>query len=233
MIKDMKLVIGTAFILVLACACKLETSSATNRNANANSNANANRATVETASAPQAVSNCGLAMPAAPTIDGLKLRMTPAEVLALFPKSDQDADIMARVAKAPSKFGEQGFLVKLDNYPPKIKSADLTRVDVTFLDGRAYIYNFGYNGPKYAQVDDFVTKVVQGTSLPPVSQWQDYVGLETQLKTLTCKDFEVRVFAGGEGGNLNYVLLTDLEADKTVKERRAKAKAQAKPTPNP
>lgn len=231
MITEMKIAIGIAFILVFAGACKLETSSATNQSANAN--ANANRATVETASAPQTVSNCGLAMPAAPSIDGLKLRMTPTEILALFPKSDQDAEIMARLTKAPSKFGEQGFLVKLDNYPAKNKTADLTRVDVTFLDGRAYIYNFSYNGPKYPQVDDFVAKFVEETNLPPVNQWQDYLGLENQLKTLTCKDFEVRVFAGGEGGNLNYVLLTDLEADKTVKDRRAKAKAQAKPTTSP
>ena len=228
----MKTVIGTALILVFAGACKLETSSAT-PNRNANANANSNRATVETAFAPQPVSNCGLAMPAAPAIDGLRLRMTPAEILALFPKSDQDSEIKARLAKAPSKFGEQGFLVRLDNYPAKIKTSDLTRVDVTFMDGRAYIYNFSYNGPKYAQVDDFVAKFVEGTSLPPVNQWQDYVGLETQMKVLTCQDFEVRVFAGGEGGNLNYVLLTDLEADKTLKDRRAKAKAQAKPSATP
>jgi hypothetical protein len=229
----MKIVIGSAFILVFACTCKLETSSAPNRSANANASANANRATVETASTPQAVSNCGLAMPAAPSIDGLKLRMTAPEILALFPRSDQDSQISARVAKAPSKYGESGFLITLADYPAKNKTADLTRVDVTLLDGKAYIYNFGYNGPKYPQVDDFVAKFIQGTSLPAADQWQDSVGLESQLKVLTCKDFEVRVFVGGETGNLNYVQLMDLEADKTMQDRRAKAKAQAKPSPSP
>jgi hypothetical protein len=57
--------------------------------------------------------------------------------------------------------------------------------------------------------------------------------MDNQMKVLTCQDFEVRVFAGGEGGNLNYVLLTDLEADKTLKDRIKKAKAQAKPSPSP
>lgn len=234
MIRDMKTIIGAALILVFACACKLESSSATpNRNANANANANANQATVETASAPQLVSNCGLAMPAAPSIDGLKLRMTAPEILALFPKSDQDSQIAARLAKAPSKHGQQGFLIRLEDYPPKNKTADITRVDVEFLDGKAYVYNFGFNGPQYPHVDDFVTKFIQGTSLPAADQWQAYPGMDNQMKVLTCQDFEVRVFAGGEGGNLNYVLLTDLEADKTLKDRIKKAKAQAKPSPSP
>ena len=228
---NMRIIIGVAFILVFAGACKLESSATPNRNANANADANANRATVETAPAPPRVSNCGLAMPAAPSIDGLKLRMTPPEILALFPKSDQDSQISARVAKAPSKYGVQGFLIRLQDYPPKNKTADITRVDVEFLDGKAYIYNFGFNGPQYQHVDDFVTKFIEGTGLPAASQWQDYPGMESQMKVLTCQDFEVRVFAGGEGGNLNYVLLTDLEADKTLKDRIKKAKAQAKPTP--
>ena len=236
MIRDMKIVIGTALILVFACACKLESSSANpnpNRNANADANSNANRAIVETAPAPQLVSNCGLSMPAAPSIDGLKLRMTAPEILALFPKSDQDAQIAARLAKAPGKHGQQGFLIRLADYPPKNKTADVTRVDVEFLDGKAYVYNFGFNGPQYQHVDDFVTKFIQGTSLPTADQWQAYPGMDNQMKVLTCQDFEVRVFAGGEGGNLNYVLLTDLEADKTLKDRIKKAKAQAKPSPSP
>src|SRR5438132_1032499 len=41
----------------------------------------------------------------------------------------------------------------------------------------------------------------------------------------------IRVFAGGTGGNLNYVLMSDLEADKKLKDRRAKARAKATPTP--
>jgi hypothetical protein len=90
------------------------------------------------------------------------------------PKSDQDAQIAARLAKAPGKHGQQGFLIRLADYPPKNKTADVTRVDVEFLDGKAYAYNFGYNGPQYQHVDDFVTKFIQGTSLPAADQWQAY-----------------------------------------------------------
>jgi hypothetical protein len=232
MIMNMKkLIVPALFIFcIFPCACKLETSSAT---PNSNVNANLNRPGADKPVSSQPVSNCGLTMPAAPSIVGLKLRMTAPEILALFPKSDQDSEIAARLAKAPSKYGEQGFLIRLEDHPSQNKTADITRVDVTLLDGRAYIYNFGYKGPQYPQVNDFVSKFVQGTTLPAAEQWQDYVGLENQLKILTCKDFEVRVFAGGEGGNLNYVLLTDLDAQKTLEERRAKAKAQAKPSTSP
>ena len=232
MIMSMKKLIILALLIssMFASTCKLETSSAT---PNSNVNANVNVAGADKPVSSQPVSNCGLTMPAAPSILGLKLRMTAPEILALFSKSDQDSEIAARLAKAPSKYGEQGFLIRLADHPSQNKSGDITRVDVTLLDGRAYIYNFGYKGPQYPQVNDFVSKFVEGTNLPPADQWQDFVGLENQLKILTCKDFEVRVFAGGEGGNLNYVLLTDLDAQKTLDERRAKAKAQAKPSTSP
>jgi hypothetical protein len=49
------------------------------------------------------------------------------------------------------------------------------------------------------------------------------------MKTLKCMDFETQIFAGGKGGNLNYVMMRDLIADKTQKERRAKAKKNASP----
>jgi hypothetical protein len=57
--------------------------------------------------------------------------------------------------------------------------------------------------------------------------------LDTQLKILACKEFEVRVFAGGKGGNLNYVQLSDLVASVTLKDRRKKARAKAAASPSP
>jgi hypothetical protein len=75
----------------------------------------------------------------------------------------------------------------------------------------------------------FVEKFVDGTSLPAADQWEAYPGLDTQMKTLTCKDFEIRVFAGGKGGNLNYILVKDLGAEEMLKARRKKARAMASP----
>jgi hypothetical protein len=55
--------------------------------------------------------------------------------------------------------------------------------------------------------------------------------MDNQLKTLKCTDFEVEVFAGGKGGNLNYVKVKDLSAEKKLNDRRAKAAAKATPAP--
>ena len=68
---------------------------------------------------------------------------------------------------------------------------------------------------------------------PAVDQWDAYVGMDNQLKTLTCSEFEVRAFAGGQGGSLNYVVVKDLVADQKLKDRRAKARAQQSPTSSP
>ena len=57
--------------------------------------------------------------------------------------------------------------------------------------------------------------------------------MDTQLKILKCTEIEIRVFAGGQGGSLNYVLMRDLVADKKLKERKDKARQNATPETKP
>jgi len=222
----------TLLLLVFACACKLETAANPNANANANANAKASPSIESnTGLGEQQPSNCSLTRAAAPVLNDLKLGMTREEVLALFPGSKDDAEVKSNLSRAPGAQGESELIIRPANFGSKEKFPGISHINFSLLDGRVASINIGYSGPQYAQVDDFVTKFVTGTNLPPADQWAAYPGLDTQLKTLTCKDFEIRVFAGGEGGNQNYVLLTDLEARKTLRDRRAKARAQATPTP--
>lgn len=227
MIKDMRILVGTALLLVFTYGCKLETSSA-----NPNANAKAGPSIASTPSTEQSQSTCSLTMEAAPVAEGLKLGITPDEVVAALPGSKDDPEVQSGLAKPASKLGVSSFVVHADKLKPKEKFERIVHFTFSLLDGRVSSINIGYNGPAYANVDEFVTSFIKGTNLPPADQWQAYPGLETQLKTVTCKDFEVRVFAGGENGSQNYVLLTDLEAKKTLKDRRAKARAQATPTPD-
>ncbi len=215
-------------ILSVSVACKVDLSSASPNGNSANANTQvANAGTGN----DQQQSNCALTKAVAPVLNGLRLGMTPDEVLALFPGSKADDKLRPDVNIAETKFGNSSFIVRPSLYETKENFKGIRQITFAFLDSRVSSINIGYEGPAYPHVDQFVTRFVEGTSLPPADQWQGYVGLDNQLKILTCKDFEVRVFAGGEGGNLNYVLLTDLEADKKLKERRAKAKAQATPSP--
>ena len=174
---------------------------------------------------------CSLTMDQAPVINGLRLGMTPEQVLALFPGSSEDAEVRASLSSPPSQFGVSSFVIRPERYESKEKFAGVSQISLTQLDGRVSSFSIGYNGPEFSHVDKFVAKFVAGTNLPPPAHWESYVGMDNQLKTLKCADFEARVFAGGPGGNLNYVLMRDLVADKKLKERRDKAEAKATPTP--
>src|SRR2546428_1181341 len=154
--------------------------------------------------------SCQLTLAQAPVLSGLKLGMTPDQVLPLFPGSKYDPEVRSSLARPSSQFGVSSFVIRPGRYESKEKFAGIKQITFTLLDGRVSNFTIGYNGPEYSHVDKFVTKFIEGTNLPPVDQWEAYVGMDNQLKILTCTDFEVRVFAGGPGGNLNYVLVKDL-----------------------
>jgi hypothetical protein len=187
--------------------------------------------TAQVSTAPQEKVPCTLTLAGAPTIKGLHLGMAPDEVLALFPGSKEDAQVRASVSAAPSEFGVSNFVIRPAQYGSKDKFTGINQISLNLFDGRVAALTIGYDGPAYSHVDKFVEKVLEGTNLPGVEQWEAYVGMDNSLKILKCADFEVNVFIGGAGGNLNYVLLKDLVADKKLKDRRAKARAKASPTP--
>ena len=196
-----------------------------------NANATVQSPTQTTDASAQDKPPCELTLAGVPDIKGLRLGMTPEQVLALFPGSNEDAEIRSNLAKPPSPFGVSSFVVRPDKFGSKDKFSGISQITFSLLDGRVSNFSVGYNGPEYSHVDKFVAKFVEGTNLPAVDQWEAYVGMDNQLKILKCTDFEIRVFAGGPGGNLNYTLMRDLEADKKLKDRRDKARAQATPSP--
>jgi hypothetical protein len=226
------LVIALSIIGFSALACS-EYQSARSQGAQTNSASPSAPATKTSPAATQEKAACDLTQAGAPDIKGLRLGMTPEQVLALLPGSDQDAEVRARLANPPSNFGVSSFVLRPEKYGSKETFAGISQITFTLLDGRVSSFSAGYNGPEWPHVDKFVTKISEGTSLPPVDQWEPYVGMDNQLKILKCVDFEIRVFAGGPGGNLNYVSMSDLLAAKKLKERRDKARASATPEPSP
>lgn len=176
---------------------------------------------------------CSLPAAQVPGVGGLKLGMTVEQVLALFPGSGEDPEVRSTLARPASPLGVSGLLIRPDRYRSKEKFAGVSQITFTLLDGRVSTFSVGYNGPEWPHVDKFVAKFVEGTGLPAADAWEAYVGLDNQLKILTCLDFEIRVFAGGEGGNLNYVMMSDREAARTLKERRVKAREKAGQAPKP
>jgi hypothetical protein len=197
-----------------------------------NGNTATNQVSVQEETPPtQDKPKCELTLVSVPTLIGLKLGMTANEVLAVFPGSSEDAELRSDLARPPNAFGGSSFGIVPSKYQGKEKFAGITQIGFSFLDGRVSSFTFNYNGPEYPHVDRFVEKFVDGTGLPAADQWEAYPGLDTQMKTLTCKDFEIRVFASGKGGDLNYILVKDLAAEETLKDRRKKARAQPSPSP--
>jgi hypothetical protein len=183
------------------------------------------------ATAPVSKAMCTLITTQAPDIHGLRLGLTTQQVLDLFPGSRDDAEVRA-AAESQSAVGASSFLVRPEKYGVEKTFVGINHFTFNFLDKRLMTVRAGYSGPQWKNVDEFVKKFSEGKTLPQLEAWEAYTGLDTQLKTLTCDGFEISVFAGGEGGNLNYVQMKDLVAEKEAKDRRAKArKAAEKPTP--
>jgi hypothetical protein len=154
--------------------------------------------------------------------------MTPKQVLAVFPGSTEDADLRAILSRPPNQFGAATFVIRPDKYESKDRFAGINQISLKLMDGRVYTFRVGYNGPEFSHVDQLVAKFSEGKNLP-AEAWEPYVGMDNSLKMLKCTGFEIQIFTGGPGGNLNYVDILDLEADKQLRARREKARQKTTP----
>lgn len=157
-------------------------------------------------------------------INGLKLGMTADQVLALFPGSRDDEAVRADLSAPASQLGLSTLRISPQKYSSKSEFKGIGQIVLTMLDGRVSTLYVGYDAPQAAQVDEFVTKFSKGRKLPPAESWEPYAGLDDQLKTMKCKDFEIDVFAGGKNVDANYVQLVDTVAQQKLKARRAEAR---------
>lgn len=181
------------------------------------------QAPVEVPGAEGRLAASKLTLADAPQVHGLRLGMTIEEALALFPGIKNDQEARASLSKPPNRFGEQVLIIRSTKYLSKKRFEGVNQIVFTFLDGRVASLYIGYNSPLWEHVDDFVARFSEGTILPGADSWDAYVGMDTQLKSLKCREFEVKLFAGGHNVNINYVQLTDLLAQKKVRAREEKA----------
>jgi hypothetical protein len=226
--------VAQCFIISVAIslACSASKSASSPAQLPANAAISTPSSTPLTNSSVHALTACTLKLSEAPTIKRLKLGMTVDEILAVFPGSKDDAALRSTLSPR-GPLGNASFLITPSKYGSAADFKEVSSVTFATLDGRLSSFTINYTGPTWPHVDKFVEKLVEEQHLPAGDQWEPYAGMENQMKTLTCTDFSVRVFSGGEGGNLNYVLVQDLEADKKLKERRRKARESASPTPAP
>ncbi|HWT01925.1 MAG TPA: hypothetical protein VN256_16880 [Pyrinomonadaceae bacterium] len=166
---------------------------------------------------------CTLTLAQSPDVSGLRLGMKPDEVLALFPGSRADKEVRTDMLTPASRLGVSTLTIKPGRYASKAKFPRVSAITLMLLDGRVITVNVSYDGPRYGHVDEFLGKFIEGKKLPAVHAWEAYVGMDAQLKSLNCRGFEIKVFAGGKNvRDINYVELTDVAARKRIRDRRAK-----------
>ena len=174
---------------------------------------------------------CSLTLAQQPVVNGLKLGMAPDEVLSLFAGSQDDPEVKANLAKPPSEFGVSAFTIRPANFGAK-QFTDSNYISFTLLDGRVMKFYIDYGTGQRPSVDKFIDNFVQGTNLPASDVWQAYPGMENQLKTLRCAEFEIRAFTPVQAGIPSYVEFHDLPREKILKSRIDKAHAKASPQPS-
>lgn len=155
-------------------------------------------------------------------VNGIKLGMSAEQVLALFPGSRDDEEIRASISA--NNLGLASLVIKPQNYSSKSDFEGINQIILTLLDGRVSTLYVGYDAPVAENLDEAVAKFSKGRKLPPADSWAAYSGLDDQLKTMKCKDYEISVFAGGRNVNVNYVQMVDTTAQQKLKERRARLK---------
>src|SRR5438105_2015831 len=112
----MKPFLGIVSLLIaISVACSAYKSAGSQPSTNSNSSFNQSSAQTNSAGG-QNKPTCQLTLAGAPDIKGLRLGLTLEQVLALFPGSNEDAEIRSRLSQPPSRFGVSGFSLRPDKY---------------------------------------------------------------------------------------------------------------------
>src|SRR6266403_1054637 len=110
----------TSLLITVSIACTASRSAGSPSLVNSNATV-AQSPTPTTDASAQDKPTCQLTLAGAPDIKGLRLGMTPEEVLALFPGSKDDAEVRASLSRPPSQFGVSSFVIRPDRYESKEK----------------------------------------------------------------------------------------------------------------
>jgi len=131
-----------------------------------------------------------------PSVRGIRLGMSAAELLALFGRGD-DAQLRARLEgdKGPPRYGVESATFNVSDYPGAKGLAGVSSVSVNLFDGRLFSFLLYYEGPPQAliqpwsHVDQLIEKVAKAYSLPGASAWSPADAQER--KELSCGEFTV------------------------------------------
>lgn len=158
---------------------------------------------------------CSLNVSQAPEIDGIRLGMSFAEILTLFPRSYDDA-AMQRAVEHYESVGKRGatwLIVKPAKFDMGENTPGINLYAFRFFDDRLFSLKVEYDSPLWRKVDDFISQRARAWRLPPANIWEPVN--EINSKYIICDGLEIKFFASRDGKS-NYILLVD-----TITEQQA------------
>lgn len=158
-----------------------------------------------------------------PEIRGLRLGMSVADVLAVFPEPSSRKAIQKAVddAKKPESYGFA--IASLFRSEPQANPnfAGLESIQLELLDERVSSFTVRYDRQTpWDAVDQFAARLAHAFHLPAPEHWKTEYG----VRVLTCNGFTIFVFLN----NGNGITVKNATAEQVVKDRREAAKEKVR-----
>lgn len=165
---------------------------------------------------------CSLTRVQSPEIRGIRLGMTSAQLLALFPEEANRHGIAVAIKQSQrvDNYGVGRFDLRADSGVVNPRLTGINYITIELTDERVTSFHIAYAGPDWKTVDQFVAKLSEVLGLPNVASWEP--GDESR-KSLKCDGFAVDAFAFRDAGE-NWVRVHDTLAPRLVQDRREAAK---------
>jgi len=170
---------------------------------------------------PPAKGKCLLTRAEAPEIRGIRLGMTPDQLLAVYPEDLNRLKVSEAIkeSKRATNYGVGRFDLRPDRETPNPRFKGLNYITIELLDERVTSFHIGYAGPQWSTADQFVEKLSEALHLPR-EPWEGRGGVSQSLK---CDGFVVNAYASSDTAQ-NWVQVHDTSAPQVVEDRRQLAK---------
>ncbi len=158
----------------------------------------------------------------------VKLGMSLAEVVSLFPANAGDANVRRalELSQSPGLAGPIKILVaahKATNHD----LADVKQFFFQFRNRRLSSLHVEYLSPQWESVDEFIEQRGHLLNLLAANSWEPVEGNSRSSKYLICEGIEIRFYAApARSANLNYISVTDTSVEAVLPPPKLGQRAQ-------
>lgn len=173
-------------------------------------------------------SECRLSRESLTSLYGIRLGMSPEEVVSLFPANARNAtvDRALELSQSRNPVTQIVMMINADrvNNPDQV---DVKEFFFRFRNKGLYSLHVDYLSPQWKDVNEFIDQRGHILNLSAASSWEPVEGNARSSKYLICDGIEVRFYAAPRGSsNNNYISLTDTTVETTPEAARGRPASQ-------